>query len=90
LVDKVVNAGAPSLSLDQSDGLEHPQVLGNSGLRYSQQTSQGIDAEGIGLTLMTEEPYQFETGRISEGAEYRRLLIRPLFGCLLGSFISIH
>jgi len=65
-------------------------VLGNSGLGYSQQTSQGIDAEGIGLTLMTKEPYQFETGRISEGAEYRRLLIRPLLGHLLRIVISIH
>jgi len=60
----VVNMIASSFTLHQADGLKYSQVLGNSGLAYSQKISQGIDTKGIGVTLTAEQVHQFEASGV--------------------------
>jgi hypothetical protein len=72
------------LALHQPCGSQHAQVLRNSRLGHSQKSRQGIDAEGIGVTLAAEEPYQLKAGRISQGTEDHSLLTR-----IFQQFLSI-
>jgi hypothetical protein len=54
------------LSLDQADIPENTQVLGYRGLSNTKKSGQSIDTQGIGVTLVTKEPHQLETGGVSK------------------------
>ena len=75
-IDEVVNMDSPPVSLDQPDCLEHPKVLGHSGLAHAKNAGERIHAKGIGRTLAGQKLQKPQPCGVGKGTEYSGLLFR--------------